>query len=471
MSNNSLRGRSFQTRPLRLKSFGVMQEVLPYVFTSPPNEENGTLSKLVFIPNPSVEAVEDNFAVSRVSEEYFFSAVELLSRSIGHDKWVGRQTARAWNNEIDLPPLLAHSVHLNQVDKFGIPYVEHPSNVAQNAEVGLAGGLGELSNNEINAGVGAAWLHDVIEDSRKFFYRELSLDDLTGWGINERTAQIVHLMTRTSGVSDEIYYRKLLTDSVARVVKLADIAHNLTVHRIKILDPETREKLDKKYAKALKTLGYHAEVDTWFKPLIDGPDLKNRAYLSEHSREAIATAEFGKSLPGRFTTSQSLDSLGSFSGTAKRVQELEDISGIEDFEIVLGLFWQFYLLEFPYNCHYNLGLVAEFYRRKSLYRETKTELLEIYPLNQLTIPEIIQRARRAKQNLMDSHEGIRESAQNRYADNPEEPSFLKNLDRDSAAELLLIGFCEFEDPSARRVKLPEFKSLVSLCLERLNSTT
>lgn len=175
---------------------------------------------------------------------------------------------------------LSEFAHRNQVDKAGLPYIEHPKRVL--AKVQAQGALPYVQM--------AAVLHDVTEDTA---FTPAMLLEL---GIPESAVEIVKLLDRDiskksyddreitrqqlidswSGLdpdefgnamkdyaskhgsffetTDEFYYYAIKKNPGAVQVKLADIEDNLSPWRLTYLSDETRERLKKKYAKALEIL-------------------------------------------------------------------------------------------------------------------------------------------------------------------------------------------------------------------------
>lgn len=130
---------------------------------------------------------------------------------------------------------LAETHHAGQVDKAGQPYIGHVLRVAER--------VSHLAP-EV---VAAALLHDVIEDT------EVTADELAAAGIPATVIEAVVLLTKTGGPL-EGYYARIREHPVALAVKLADIADNADPDRQALLDPEVRERLARKYAKATDAL-------------------------------------------------------------------------------------------------------------------------------------------------------------------------------------------------------------------------
>lgn len=164
---------------------------------------------------------------------------------------------------------LAKFAHRKQVDKAGLPYIEHPLRVLE--KVRAQGGLPYVQ--------AAAVLHDVSEDTS--FTPQMLLD----LGVSEATVEVVKLLDRGYSseiyrncgdhqqymingqmkdiyypdgpnymTKDEYYYACIKANPAALMVKLADIEDNLSPWRQAYLAPDTQERLKAKYAKALDIL-------------------------------------------------------------------------------------------------------------------------------------------------------------------------------------------------------------------------
>lgn len=160
---------------------------------------------------------------------------------------------------------LAEAAHFNQVDKAGMPYIEHPRRVMKKVQA-----QGALPYVQM-----AAILHDITEDTA------YTPEILLALGFSEAAIEIVKLLDRGyserlfhaanygrdldfSGKfymalgpdgKDEFYYRNIAANPGAKMVKLADIDDNLEPWRQSYLPIETQERLAVKYAKARELLG------------------------------------------------------------------------------------------------------------------------------------------------------------------------------------------------------------------------
>ena len=138
------------------------------------------------------------------------------------------------NELVERAKALAHRAHEGQVDKAGRPYIEHVARVAAAVS----------DDPEAEA---VAWMHDILEDQGEF------------WGSDVYT--FPHLITyacvllsRDSAFTDDAYYSGIRSNPLALRVKLADIADNADESRLALLDPETADRLRRKYKKAMEAL-------------------------------------------------------------------------------------------------------------------------------------------------------------------------------------------------------------------------
>lgn len=129
---------------------------------------------------------------------------------------------------------LARAAHVDQVDKNGQPYIEHPARVAA-----------RVQGDELLEAI--AWLHDVIEDTN------VALVDLQDQFPRE-VVDAVDAITHRPGEPRVDYYARVARNPLARRVKIADIDDNTDPARTALLDSPTRSRLAKKYAAAREAL-------------------------------------------------------------------------------------------------------------------------------------------------------------------------------------------------------------------------
>lgn len=141
-------------------------------------------------------------------------------------------------DQVSRASAIASIAHRCQKDKLGVAYIEHPKAVADPFDA-------DTQTLEHCAGL----LHDVLEDT---IYSPTALADA---GINEEIIAVVELLTRRKDVDGDAYYAAIRANPAALAVKESDIRHNTHLDRVKQLEPETREKLRKKYEHALDVLG------------------------------------------------------------------------------------------------------------------------------------------------------------------------------------------------------------------------
>lgn len=156
---------------------------------------------------------------------------------------------------------LAKKAHHNQADKLGKPYFSHPEAVATIIQTSPS--FLNLKNSDKTDAIIVALLHDTIEDTN------ITPDFLLAEGFSPKTVNRVLLLTFDKAQSREDYYRSILTDEVARAVKVADVAHNCMKSRMENLSDEQQVRLKEKYIKALSFILLASELD-WFNETTNG---------------------------------------------------------------------------------------------------------------------------------------------------------------------------------------------------------
>lgn len=248
-------------RRLTLTDVGSVVEILPFVFAKlEPPESIQSLENLIFLRSARIESLLDEPLVE-IPKASAMAAITLLIRGLDIPEDLTPGLSH-FDDPLAFAALIAAAVHANQFDKSGFPYIEHPRRVFLNSQWSLDPAT--VPEDELSAGLQAAWLHDVIEDSRDSFYRPVGSQDLENWGFNKRVIFLVQLLTRSEETSSHNYYRLISGDPTARSVKLADIADNLASWRIELLDASTRETLITKYGKALAALNFNDGKESWF---------------------------------------------------------------------------------------------------------------------------------------------------------------------------------------------------------------
>lgn len=116
---------------------------------------------------------------------------------------------------VEAARLVATAAHAGQVDKGGVPYIAHPRFVAN--RVAWCGG-GSVA-------VAAAWLHDVVEDTR------FTLDTLASV-FPESVMGAVDALTRRDGEPYFDYVERARGNEAACLVKISDLEHNLDESRL-----------------------------------------------------------------------------------------------------------------------------------------------------------------------------------------------------------------------------------------------
>lgn len=127
---------------------------------------------------------------------------------------------------------LAAAAYAGQVDKIGVPYIEHARAVAA--------GLVPFGDELVMAGL----LHDVLEDT------DVTVDGLLEQGVPARVVEIVKAVTNQADMTYEEKIRHITADPQATLLKIADNAHNSHPDRAAQLPAHKRERLAAKYRAA-----------------------------------------------------------------------------------------------------------------------------------------------------------------------------------------------------------------------------
>lgn len=128
---------------------------------------------------------------------------------------------------------IATEAHKGQFDKAGVDYIEHPIYVAS-----------QVDTEEEKA---VALLHDVIEDS------PFTAEELLQAGLPETVVTAVQVLTKKKEKDYQTYLENVKSNSLARVVKLADLKHNSDLSRLSSVTDKDLERLEK-YKKAIDYL-------------------------------------------------------------------------------------------------------------------------------------------------------------------------------------------------------------------------
>ena len=138
-------------------------------------------------------------------------------------------------NQLNDAIIVASNSHKGQVDKAGEPYILHPLRV-----------MLQMDTDEERI---VAVLHDFFEDS------PLSPWELWfKYNIPKEIITAVNILTKIDWEDNIQYYNRIKQNPLCMKVKLADIRDNLDEKRLSKLDKKVRDRLVKKYKKALEVL-------------------------------------------------------------------------------------------------------------------------------------------------------------------------------------------------------------------------
>jgi (p)ppGpp synthase/HD superfamily hydrolase len=127
---------------------------------------------------------------------------------------------------------LANNLHRGQVDKSGMPYIDHLIEVANQVDGKEA--------------VMVALLHDAMEDqgvTRRFLINQ---------GFCAEVIEAISLLTKND--DDYVsYIQRIKLNPLARVVKIADMSHNSDLSRLKSVSEKDIARKEK-YLKSIEML-------------------------------------------------------------------------------------------------------------------------------------------------------------------------------------------------------------------------
>lgn len=109
---------------------------------------------------------------------------------------------------------IATKAHKGQIDKAGVPYIEHPKKVAS------------FVHTPIEKVV--ALLHDVVEDT------DYTFKDLQNEGVPAEAIEALRLLTHNENTDYIDYIDSIIKseNKLAITVKMADLKHNMDISRL-----------------------------------------------------------------------------------------------------------------------------------------------------------------------------------------------------------------------------------------------
>lgn len=129
--------------------------------------------------------------------------------------------------------IIAFNAHKDQTDKNGVPYIFHPIHLAEQMKD--------------EAATIVALLHDVVEDT------EITFSDLKKEGFSDEVLEALKLLTHNDSVPYFKYITAIKSNSIAAIVKLADLRHNSDMTRLSAVDEKANERMEK-YKKSIEIL-------------------------------------------------------------------------------------------------------------------------------------------------------------------------------------------------------------------------
>ena len=144
-----------------------------------------------------------------------------------------KTTGQEYAKLLDLAIKIVEKAHTGQIDKAGKPYILHPLTVMAQME-------------DVESKI-VAVLHDAIEDS------DLTLTELSQQGFPELIIEAIAAITKLDGELYDDYLLRVMGNTIACKVKIADVSHNMDISRIANPTVKDFQRLEK-YQKVLKQL-------------------------------------------------------------------------------------------------------------------------------------------------------------------------------------------------------------------------
>lgn len=148
--------------------------------------------------------------------------------------------------------ILAANAHRGQKDRGGVPYIMHPVHVSTFA---LALAVKHDVHQMIDV-PGYAWheiiimvaiLHDIVEDTL------VSLGQLVEYGFPTDVVDAVDCLSKRDGEEYDDYILRAAQNPISRIVKMADIKHNLDTSRLGQITNKDSLRL-RRYVRTLRRL-------------------------------------------------------------------------------------------------------------------------------------------------------------------------------------------------------------------------
>lgn len=107
---------------------------------------------------------------------------------------------------------MAYSAHNDQIDKGGLPYIQHPIRVALNCHT---------DDEKI-----VALLHDVVEDT------DITMQDLQQAGFDSHIIDAIIAITKNEDEDYMQFIKRLSKNNLALSVKINDLKDNMDIRRL-----------------------------------------------------------------------------------------------------------------------------------------------------------------------------------------------------------------------------------------------
>jgi (p)ppGpp synthase/HD superfamily hydrolase len=158
---------------------------------------------------------------------------------LGRSQWGDNGVSLLMMNEAQLLEKaikIAVEAHQGQTDRYGAPYILHPTRVMARLQ----------TTSEKIVGI----LHDVVEDT------DWTFEKLSAEGYSDVLVEAIKAVTKQEGEEYEAFVRRSAANPLAKKIKLADLEDNMDLRRM----PEVTEKDLSRLQKYVKAWHFLSET-------------------------------------------------------------------------------------------------------------------------------------------------------------------------------------------------------------------
>jgi len=173
------------------------------------------------------------------------------------ENYESEESSTYFDSPIQIAYFVSAYAHRNQTRQNGDPYFSHPHAVTDRYRklIGADGAVTGKAYTDILTDVGIPFygtdevclLHDVIEDTDVTMENLLSVFRDNGYGIFfiEAVAAPLDAITHRKGEADEDYFKRVLANETASLVKMMDLSDNLNLLTLTAFTEKEHKRAEK----------------------------------------------------------------------------------------------------------------------------------------------------------------------------------------------------------------------------------